>query len=331
MIFTSPMNPASTAASQHRFRIALSFALVYVLWGSTYLAMRVAVRDVQPFVIGATRYLISGPIMLAVCALTGRKIGLSLRDGLRLLAIGVLLLSVGNMCVVWGEKYVPSSLAALVVAIVPIWVVALEAWVFRAGRISRQGLAGLAIGIAGLIVLLWPKITSGTRLGRLELLGSGILAVGSLGWALGSVLSHRWNLNVDVFTACAWQMTLGGLVNALLAGATGEFGHSRWTAPALWSVAYLVVCGSWIGYTAYIWLLEHVPPPKVATYAYVNPIVAVFLGWLLLHEMVDAFMLAGTVIIIGAVAMVNTSKLRRPGADAEAEVDEITAVSVGGD
>jgi drug/metabolite transporter (DMT)-like permease len=330
MIFTDPMHQATTAERQHRFRVALSFALVYVLWGSTYLAMRVAVRDVEPFVIGAARYLISGPIMLAVCALSGRKIGLNLRDALKLLAIGVALLSAGNMGVVWAEKYVPSGLAALVVAIVPIWVVALEAWVFRAGRISGQGIAGLAIGIAGLLVLMWPKITSGTPLGRLELVGSGILAVGSLAWALGSVLSHRWSLSVDVFTACAWQMTFGGLMNAAIAGLSGQFQHSHWTAPAMWSVAYLVVCGSWIGYTAYIWLLEHVPPPKVATYAYINPIVAVFLGWLLLHETVDSFMLAGTVIIIGAVAIVNTSKLQRPDASLE-EVDETPAMSVSGD
>lgn len=325
------MIPASTADSQHRFRVALAFGLVYVLWGSTYLAMRIAVRDVEPFVIGGTRYLISGPIMLGVCALTGRKIGLSLRDALKLLAIGTALLTAGNMGVVWGEKYVPSSLAALVVAIVPIWVVALEAWVFRAGRISRQGLAGLAIGVVGLIVLLWPKITSGTRLGRLELLGSGILAVGSLAWALGSVLSHRWTLSVDVFTACAWQMTFGGLVNATIALVSGQFLHSHWTAPAMWSVAYLVVCGSWIGFTAYIWLLEHVPPPKVATYAYVNPIVAVFLGWLLLNETIDIFMLVGTTIIIPAVAIVNTSKLKRPDARLLEEIDEAPAMSVGGD
>lgn len=326
------MHPASIPASQHRLRIAFAFALVYVFWGSTYLAMRVAVRDVEPFIIGGTRYLISGPIMLAVCALTGRKIGLNLRDGLRLLAIGFLLLSVGNMCVVWGETFVTSSLAALVVAIVPIWVVALEAWVFRAGRISRQGLAGLAVGIAGLIVLLWPKITSGTRLGRLELLGSGILAMGSLGWAWGSILSHRWSFRVDVFTACAWQMTFAGIVNAVLAVLTGELRHWHWTATAALAIGYLVICGSWIGFTAYIWLLEHVPPPKVATYAYVNPIVAVFLGWLLLKENVDGFMLAGTVIIIAAVAMVNTSKLQRDGGTAgAAEIAESPAVGVGGD
>jgi drug/metabolite transporter (DMT)-like permease len=115
---------------------------------------------------------------------------------------------------------------------------------------------------------------------------------------------------VDVFVSAAWQMTLGGLVNAAIALLFGQFPKTHWTTHALSAIAYLVVFGSWLGYSAYIYLLEHVPTPKVATYAYVNPIVAVFLGWLILREQVDLFMLAGTVIIIASVALVNTSKLK---------------------
>lgn len=328
-MLTPMTSDAQAKAQQHKFRVMFCFALVYVLWGSTYMAMRVAVRDFPPFVVGTTRYLVSGPAMLAVCALMGRKIAISRRDFWRLLAIGVSLLSVGNMGIVWGEKYVASGIAALVVALLPIWVVAIEAWVYRAGRMTAQGLIGLAAGIAGLMVLVWPRLTSGTHLGHLELLGCGILAAGSLAWAFGSVFSHRFNLTVDVFVSAAWQMTLGGIVNAIIALLSGQFRHVRWTAPAIESVAYLVVCGSWIGFTAYIWLLEHVPTPKVATYAYVNPIVAVFLGWLLLDERVDAYMLVGTVIIIASVAVVNTSKLKRLRAE-EPEPD-LSPVNVGGD
>ncbi|HEY6305485.1 MAG TPA: EamA family transporter [Candidatus Angelobacter sp.] len=318
---------------QHRLRVIVSFALVYVLWGSTYLAMRVAiVSGIPPYAVGSVRYMISGPLMLACLALMGRKIRPTRQDLLRLLIIGVLLLSISNVCVMWAEEYVSSSLAALVVALVPIFVVALEAWVFRVGRMPARGLAGLALGIAGIMVLLWPKIVSGTRLGRLELMGAAILAGASMTWSLGSILSHRWTLSVDVFTAAAWQMTLAGLVNTAIALATGKFQRAHWTPQGLGAIAYLVVCGSWIGFTAYIWLLEHVPPPKVATYAYVNPIVAVFLGWLLLSEKVDAFMLAGAVIIISAVALVNTSKLKRDGAPADSrEIAEAPAVNVAGD
>ena len=321
---------SNTQARDQSFKVALAFGLVYVLWGSTYLAMRVAVDDMPPFVIGAGRYLISGPLMLAACALTGRKIKITLRDLGRLLAVAFLLLTIGNMGVLWSEKYVSSGLAALVVAIVPIWVVAIETWVLRPARMKVQGLLGLALGIVGLLVLLWPRLTSGTHLGRLELLGVGILCVASMGWAAGSVISGRANLSIDVFTSAAWQMTLGGVINATIALAIGEFHNVHVTAHAAEAIAYLVVCGSWIGFTAYIWLLEHVPTPKVATYAYVNPIVAVFLGWLILSEKVDVFMLVGTVIIIASVALVNTSKLRREKNPAAAKLEPET-VSAGGD
>lgn len=272
-------------------------------------------RDLPPYVAGAVRYLIAGPIMLGACALMGRKIRLTRLDLRRLLVISILLLSIGNIGVLWGEVYVSSGLASLIVALVPIWVVMIEAWVFRAGRMTAKGLIGLAIGIVGLLVLLWPRITSGTHLGHLELVGSGILAGASFFWALGSVFSHRFNLTVDVFASAAWQMTLAGAVNGIVALVTGQFQRTHWTTPALNGIAYLVVFGSWIGYSAYIYLLEHVPTPKVATYAYVNPIVAVFLGWIILREHVDVFMLLGTAIIIASVALVNTSRLKHAPVD----------------
>jgi drug/metabolite transporter (DMT)-like permease len=325
----SPSSIIKLDAGQHKLRVMLAFALVYLFWGSTYLAMRVAVRQVPPYAVGSARYMISGPIMLAVCALLGKRIRLNRHDFARLLTIGVLLLSIANICVLWAEEYVPSGLAALIVALVPIFVVALEAWVFRVGKMPLRGLSGLGLGLVGLLILLWPKITSGTRLSRLELMGAGILAFGSLIWSFGSILSHRWSLSVDVFVAAAWQMTLAGLVNTVVALVTGQFFRAHWTAHGVWSVLYLVVAGSWLGFTAYIWLLEHVLPPKVATYAYVNPIVAVILGWLILSEHVDGFMLAGTVVIIAAVALVNTTHLQRAG-DALAR-EEAPAPSVAGD
>jgi len=298
-----------TPEKRRQFQVSLAFALVYVLWGATYLAMRVAVIQIPPYVMGAVRYGIAGPLMLAYCVLAGKKISITRQDLWRLLAIGILLLSVANMGVATAEQYVPSGLAALIVAGVPIWVAIIESRVLRSRRLSAMGLAGLALGIAGMVVLLWPQI-SGTRLDRQELRGFGILLVASASWALGSVFSGRWNLSVDVFTASAWEMTLAGVINALVALSTGEFRRVVWAPRGLLAILFLVICGSWIGFTAYIWLLEHVPTPKVATYAYVNPVVAVYLGWLMLNEKVDAFMLVGTVIIISAVALVNLSKLR---------------------
>ncbi|HZD93892.1 MAG TPA: EamA family transporter [Candidatus Sulfotelmatobacter sp.] len=309
----------------------MAFALLYVLWGSTYLAMRVIVRDVPPYVAGAVRYLISGPLMLAALAFTGRKIRLCTQDFRRLLVISILLLSIGNIGVLWGEEYVSSGIASLIVALVPIWVVIIEAWFFRAGRMTTKGLFGLALGIVGLLVLLWPRITSGSHLGRLELFGSAILAGASFFWALGSVFSHRYQLSVDVFVSAAWQMTLGGIVNALIALVTGQFFRTHWTTTALASIGYLVVFGSWLGYSAYIYLLEHVPTPKVATYAYVNPIVAVILGWLILREQVNLFMLLGTAIIIASVALVNTSKLKHEPEDIHVAEETCPKSIVAGD
>ena len=216
-----------------RSRIILAFALLYVLWGSTYLAMRVIVRDLPPYVAGAARYLLAGPIMLAVLALTGRKVRLSLQDFRRLLVISILLLSIGNIGVLWGEEYVSSGLASLMVALVPIWVVIIEAWFFRAGRMTAKGIFGLALGIVGLLVLLWPRIASGSHLGGWNCLGSAILATGSFFWALGSVFSHRYDLSVDVFVSAAWQMALGGLVNGIIALVFGQFPKTHWTAHAL--------------------------------------------------------------------------------------------------
>src|SRR4029077_15658343 len=235
------------AAPQNRSRIIVAFALLYVLWGSTYLAMRVIVRDMPPYVAGAVRYLVAGPIMLAACALMGRKIRLTRRDLGQLLVISILLLSTGNIGVLWGEEYVPSGLASLIVALVPIWVVMIEAWIFRAGRMTAKGLFGLAIGIVGLLVLLWPRITAGTHLGRLELLGSAILAGASFFLALRSIFPPRFSLSVDVFFSASWQMPLGGLVNGVIALAFGQFQKTHWTVPALTGIGYLVVFGSWAG------------------------------------------------------------------------------------
>jgi drug/metabolite transporter (DMT)-like permease len=302
----------------HRFRVAVAFAMVYVLWGGTYLAMRVAVEYLPAYVMGSVRFAIAGPLMLAYCAFSGKKIRITRQDALRLLVIGILLLSIANMGVAASEKYLPSGLAALIVAGVPIWVAILEAWVFRHRRLSLSGLAGLGMGIVGMFVLLWPKLVR-THMDRLELLGVVILLTASCSWSLGSVLSGRWTLGVDVLTASAWEMTFAGLVNALVAWVTGGFHHVVWTSHGALAILYLVTCGSWLGFTAYIWLLDHVPTPKVATYAYVNPIVAVALGSLFLHERIDAFMAVGAVIIISAVALVNRSKLHalKPRATAE--------------
>jgi drug/metabolite transporter (DMT)-like permease len=159
-------------------------------------------------------------------------------------------------------------------------------------------------------------------LGRRELFASISLLGGSFSWALGSVLSKRWQSGMDVFSAIAWQVTAAGAANLLFALAAGDFSRVTWTTRGVSAVLYLVVCGSWIGYTAYIWLLEHVPTSKVSTYAYVNPVVAVFLGWLILHERVDRFILMGSAIVVLSVILVTSAQVKRKDLPVEAPAIE---------
>ena len=298
------------AQPQSRFRIWLAFALVYVFWGSTYLGIGIAVEHIPPALMCAVRFLISGPLMLLYCALSGRQVRFSGDQLAKQAAVGILLLVGGNMTLAWAEKYVATGLAALLVAVIPIWFLVLDSWLIGHHRISPRGLAGLILGIAGLFVLLWPKLADLHALGWMQFIASVSLLFGALSWAFGSVLSKMWKSAVDPFVATGWQGTFAGVANLLIALALGEHHTVIWTARGLGAIAYLVVFGSWIGYTSYIYLLEHVPTSKVSTYAYVNPVVAVFLGWLILHERVDHFILLGSAIIIAAVVLVTSAKVK---------------------
>lgn len=302
----------SEAERQHRAYIALNFGLVYVLWGSTYLAIRIVVEHIPPAMMGGVRFLVAGAAMLAWCALTKRRIALTPSDLLRVGIIGVLLLTGGNVVVAWAEKYVPSGLAALIVAVVPIWVAVIETFILKGERLLRRGFFGLGLGVAGLVVLLWPKITNTAAVGHMQLMGALGLLFASLSWAIGSIFSRRWDLRVDAFSATAWEMLIAGTVNMAISLALGDHHTVVWTTRGVLAIVYLITAGSLIGFTAYIWLLNHVPTAKVATYAYVNPIVAVFLGWLVLNERVDAYILAGTVVIVASVWLVNSSKVHAP-------------------
>ncbi|HVH87269.1 MAG TPA: EamA family transporter [Terriglobales bacterium] len=293
----------------HRVRVGVSFGLVYFFWGSTYLAILIAVRHFPAALLGALRFLIAGALMLGWCALTGKTIALSAKDALRLLLIGVLLLTGGNVVLAWTEEYINSGLAAMIVAVVPIWIATIEA-ILGGDRLNKLGWGGLLLGILGLLALLWPDLANGTAIGKRDLVVCLVLVLGSLSWALGSVLSRRLQLGVGPFAATGWEMTLAGIVNALIALGLGDFHRADWSRTGWLAIAYLVTFGSLVGFTAYIWLLEHVPTPKVATYAYVNPVVAVFLGWILHGERIDRYMSIGMIVIIAAVVLVTTSKLR---------------------
>ena len=304
--------------------VILAFGLVYLFWGSTYLAIDIAVQTIPPALMCAVRFSIAGVVMLAVCAATGRRILYSPRQIALSAVVGVLLLLGGNLTLSYAELTVSSGLAALIIAITPLWFLVLDSMLLGHHQISGRGKAGLALGIVGLVVLVWPDLQSGT-IGHRELWASFSLIAGSFSWALGSVLSKRWQSGMDVFSATGWQVTAAGVANFIFALFAGDLSRVHWTTRGISAVLYLVVCGSWIGYTAYIWMLEHVPTSKVSTYAYVNPVVAVFLGWLILHERVDRFILAGSAIVVLSVILVTSAKVKK------AVAEELPAVEAAGD
>ena len=317
-----------THSEQHRWRVISAFLLVYIFWGSTYLGIGIGVKYIPPYLMTGVRFVIAGVLMLLYCWWTKRGIRVSVGQLARLGVIGCLLLSVSNVILAWAEQVVPTGLAALIVAITPLWFLVIDAFMFRGDRPSAKGYVGLALGIVGIAVLLWPKLMATTALGRQQFLAASALIFASFSWSMGSALSKRWQKGIDPFSASGWEMTIAGAVNLMVATAFGEFSHARWTAAGIGAIAYLVVFGSWVGFSAYIWLLQHVSMSKVATYAYVNPVVAVFLGWIALHERVDAYILAGTAIVVISVALVTQSKVTTR---AEREEEALPACEVSAD
>ncbi len=299
----------NSAAPPSRWMVIVAFALVYVFWGSTYLAIGIGVEHIPPALMCAVRFIIAGVVMLAWCALTGRRIRHSSRELMHMAVVGILLLMGGNLTLSYAEQVVPTGLSALLIAVTPLWFLVLDSLLLGDHHISRRGIVGLLLGIAGVVVLIWPKIVTPASIGRRELWWSITLIAGSFSWALGSVLSKKWQ-SADPFSATAWQVTFAGFANLVFAILFEKISDVTWTARGVGAILYLVVCGSWIGYTAYIWLLQHVPTSKVATYAYVNPVVAVFLGWLVLHERIDHYIVLGSAVVVASVVLVTSAKIK---------------------
>jgi drug/metabolite transporter (DMT)-like permease len=307
-----------------RFSLFFAFGLVYLFWGSTYLAIDIAVEHIPPALMCGIRFLVAGAVMLGFLAVRGKRVIYNGRQTAEMAAVGILLLMGGNLTLSYAERHIASGLAALIVATTPLWFLVLDSLLLGHHQISVRGKAGLGLGIVGLIVLLWPEWrAAATSLGREQFLASLSLQGGCFCWALGSVLAKKWKSpEVDPFSATAWQMIFAGLSNFFFAFAFEDWLHVNWTARGIGATAYLVVCGSWIGYTAYIWLLGHAPTSKVSTYAYVNPVVAVFLGWLILGEPVNGYIAAGSAIVVASVILVTSAQVTQKPQGVELSVAE---------
>lgn len=299
---------SSDATARHGFLISLNFAAVYVLWGSTYLAIRYGVRDLPPALMAGVRFLIAGAILLAW--LLWKKAPLPTLSRLGPVALtGMLLLFGGNYLVTYAELTVSSGMAAVIVANLPFFMAGLEALRRDGERLSSLGVLGLLIGFAGMLILMWPKITAGGGGGLREFRGELALLGANLCWAAGSIYSKHHVRGVATLTAVAFEMLIAGAALCAAGLLLGEAPRFHLTPRAAAAVAWLIFAGSLAGYSAYIWLLHHVPAARVSTYAYVNPIIAVLLGWLMLEETLDWRMAAGTAVILGGVAAVNAAKV----------------------
>jgi drug/metabolite transporter (DMT)-like permease len=302
----SQVIPRAAAAAAPMAHVALALLTVYVLWGSTYLAMRLAIATVPPFLMAASRHFTAGALLYAFARLRGAPRP-RLEHWRSAAIIGGLLLLVGNGGVVWAEQRVSSGMAALLICSEPMWIV-LFAWLRRDGRRPRpQVVVGLLVGLAGLALLVRPGHDGGTTV---DLLGVAAVLLASISWAAGSLYVQRATLPSSPLLSTAMQMLCGGGLLFLAGALTGEPAHfalSRVSASSALAVLYLIVFGSLIGYTAYTWLLRSASPVLVSTYAYVNPVVAVFLGWALVHEQVTGGTLLGAAVILIGVALITTA------------------------
>lgn len=288
--------------SDHNATAYLAWLSVCVIWGTTYLGIRVALETIPPALIGAFRYLVAGGALALILRLRGEQLpGITHWRGLALL--GLLMIGLGNGGVIWAEQWVPSGIAAMVVAASPFWMTGLEA-ALGGERLTTQGMIGLVLGFAGILLLVWPELAAGGELGRQFGVGVIALQVACIGWALGSAYSRRHAREENALGSAALQMLFGGLFLLIAATVRGEWADLTFTWRTGLAELYLIVFGSLIGYPAYVYALKYLPVSTVSLYAYINPVIAVVLGTLLLREPFGWRVVIASAIVFAGVAVV---------------------------
>jgi len=298
-------------SSRARLLLLLAFATIYFVWGSTYLAIRVAVETMPPFLMAGTRFLVAGTLLFAFSRRTYR--GSLTREHWRsAFIVGGLMLLGGNGLVCWAEQTVASGLAALIIATVPLWMVMLDWWFFRRNRPSALTLLGLLTGLAGIWILVQP---SGASIDRVDPAGAFALLTACVAWAAGSLYARNAAFPPSTFLATAMQMVAGGAALIVWGSLLGEWGRLELGKVPLGSwmaLAYLIVFGGILALSAYTYLLKASTAARVATYAYVNPVVALGLGWFFLDERISSRTLVASAVILAAVVTIVAASPRRP-------------------
>jgi drug/metabolite transporter (DMT)-like permease len=293
-----------------RGRALVAYLLVCIVWGSTYLAIRIGVQELPPLLFAGIRFLNAGGLLAGQVLLTGGRLPARPRDWGVLAVVGLFLLLGGNAVVVWAEQFVESGPASVFVAAVPLWAAFFDALIPGGGTVFTWRVAlGLALGVFGSALL--AGVTP-TELFSADLKGPIALTLASASWALGSVYSKRTPTESSPYAASAVQMLAGGAAITLLGLLSGEATQWHATTRGLGALAYLVVFGSIVGFTAYAYALRYASATVVGTYAYVNPVVAVLLGWLVLDEAITGRTIAAMILILGAVLMIQLAPKRGP-------------------
>jgi drug/metabolite transporter (DMT)-like permease len=283
------------------------------------MAMHFGDKVLPPFVLASTRFMISGPLMLAFCLVRGIPIRPTRREFGLLAVIGILMLGCGNTAVLWSEQYLPTGFTALLFAAVPLHAALFEIFLPHSERLSLRGWIGIVIGLGGLTLLVSHSLHASVHGNLAQLIGAAVTLAGTICWTAASVLSRHTTLRISAFAAAGWEMLVAGLFNTCIMFSMGGYRGSHWGFTAFASIFYLVIFGSLVTYTAYLYLLDNVAVPKVATYAYINPMIAVLLGAIFLGERLTPVEYVGMGTILLAIFLVTSSKLKsgRPAAELE--------------
>jgi drug/metabolite transporter (DMT)-like permease len=282
---------------------------VCVSWGTTYLATRVAIETIPPFAMAGPRHVIAGVVLAIALRLQGIKLPPKESWGGHAL-LGLLMIGIGNGCLVWAQQYVPSGVAAVMTSVIPFWMIGVEALMPHGERIHTRQVAGLVLGFAGIVLLTSSSLNGGAP-SRQIVAGAVMTQLSCLGWAIGSAYAKRHKREDNLFAATSLQIIFGGIVLIAVATITREWGDVAPSGRSLAAVVYLVVVGTFVGYVCYVYALKHLPVAIVSLYAYFNPVIAVILGSLVLDERFTGRMAVAIGIIFAAMLIVRTADTSR--------------------